>query len=92
MLQQSVEKFLKAFLLSKQRKLRLIHDLDKLLDPALRYRPNWKRYLNSCMLITEFFYKGRYPLPIPHTITQQDVVCGASGVKPLLNEIRKAVI
>jgi len=44
------------------------------------------------MLITEFFYKGRYPMPIPFPIAQQDVASAASQVKPLLNEIRKVVI
>jgi len=34
-LQQAVEKFLKAFLLSKGWKLRRVHDLNTLLDDAL---------------------------------------------------------
>jgi len=91
LLQQSVEKFLKAFLMSKQWSFKPLHDLGMLLSSALHYCPNWQRYLNSCMLITEFFYKGRYPMPIAFPITQQDVVSGASQVKPLLNEIRKTV-
>lgn len=38
-LQQAVEKFLKAFLLAKGWKLERIHDLEALLNRALRYEP-----------------------------------------------------
>ncbi len=92
LLQQSVEKFLKAFLISRKWSFQPWHDLDKLLRDALLHCPNWEQYQDACILITVFFYKGRYPMPTPFTITQQDVVCAASQVKPLLNEIRKAVI
>jgi len=39
-LQQAVEKFLKAFLLSKGWKLERIHDLEALLNAALAYDPS----------------------------------------------------
>lgn len=43
-LQQSIEKFLKAFLLSKGWKLRRIHSLESLLDDASLYQPSFCRY------------------------------------------------
>ena len=39
-LQQAVEKFLKAFLLSKGWRLERIHDLEALLNRALRHEPS----------------------------------------------------
>ncbi|HUF42029.1 MAG TPA: HEPN domain-containing protein [Verrucomicrobiae bacterium] len=41
-LQQSLEKYLKAFLLKRHWKLRKIHELDALLDEAPNSRRTWK--------------------------------------------------
>jgi len=53
-LQQSLEKFLKAFLLSKKWRLERIHDLEALLDAALKHDPSLEIYRASCQKITGF--------------------------------------
>ena len=52
-LQQAVEKFLKAFLLSKGWKLRRIHDLEALLDDAMAYDSSLDQFRNVCQKITK---------------------------------------
>ena len=43
-LQQSLEEYLKAFLLQNGWKLRKIHELDALLDDAIEYKPDLEEF------------------------------------------------
>lgn len=49
-----VEKFFKAFLLSKGWQLRRIHNLDALLDDAIMYDSSLERFHHVCQKITAF--------------------------------------
>ena len=44
-LQQSIEKYLKGYLLSKGWKLQRIHDLEALLDKAVKYKKKLELYI-----------------------------------------------
>lgn len=44
-LQQSLEKYLKAFLLEKGWKLKKIHEMDALLDDAIKYNPSLESFV-----------------------------------------------
>ncbi len=70
-LQQSVEKFLKAFLLSRGWKLRKIHDLDTLLDEAVAYSADLQEYRLLCQKITDYYLIERYPLTEPGPTSQE---------------------
>ncbi len=60
-LQQAVEKFLKAFLLSRGWPLKRIHHLDALLDDAITYDASLENYRSACQKITAFYFVERYP-------------------------------
>lgn len=60
-LQQALEKYLKAFLLSKGWKLERIHDLRALLEEAARHEPSLKRFRRLCAEITAYYIQERYP-------------------------------
>src|SRR5690348_15719531 len=60
-LQQTVEKFLKAFLLSRGATLRRIHVLDVLLTEAISYEPTFAQYQLVCQKVTAFYMLDRYP-------------------------------
>jgi HEPN domain-containing protein len=60
-LQQAVEKFLKAFLLSKGWRLRRIHNLDALLDDAITYDASLEEFRSVCQKISAFYFVERYP-------------------------------
>jgi HEPN domain-containing protein len=59
--QQAVEKYLKAFLLSQGWTLRRIHTLGVLLDEAVQYEPSFEQYRLACQKITTFYMLDRYP-------------------------------
>ncbi|OGW17995.1 MAG: hypothetical protein A3G93_07690 [Nitrospinae bacterium RIFCSPLOWO2_12_FULL_45_22] len=60
-LQQSVEKYLKAFLLRCGWKLKKIHELDALLDEAIRYNSELQNFYLLCERITGYYFADRYP-------------------------------
>ena len=89
-LQQAVEKFLKAYLLSQGWALRRIRDLEALLDDALRHTKTWEQYRAPCQQITKFYMLNRYPLPTAEP-PAEDVICHhRQAVLPLIDGIRKA--
>jgi HEPN domain-containing protein len=60
-LQQSLEKYLKAFLLSRQWKLRRIHELDALLDEAVRHDSALEAFRDLCERVSGYYFAERYP-------------------------------
>lgn len=60
-LQQAVEKYTKAFLISKGWSLRKIHDLETLFDEASKHEPFFKDYLDFGRELTAYYTESRYP-------------------------------
>jgi HEPN domain-containing protein len=60
-LQQAIEKFLKAFLLSKGWQLQRIHDLEPLLNEAIKHNPSYEQYRAMLQRISGFYLIDRYP-------------------------------
>ncbi|HSE83989.1 MAG TPA: HEPN domain-containing protein [Thermodesulfobacteriota bacterium] len=54
-LQQSLEKYLMAFLLQNGWKLRTIHELDLLLDDAVKYRSDLKIFQDLCKRVSAYY-------------------------------------
>ena len=63
-LQQSIEKYLKGYLLSEGWKLRRIHDLESLLDEAIKYNKELERFRSLCQEVTGYYFTERYPFVI----------------------------
>lgn len=90
-LQQAVEKFLKAFLLSKGWQLRRIHNLDALLEDATKYDPSLEVYRSVCQKITAFYIVERYPSVAGDQITKDDVRNSLNQVKGLIEKLRTEI-
>jgi HEPN domain-containing protein len=61
-LQQSLEKFIKAFLLAQGWKLRKIHELDALLDDAVKLKLDLEKFRDLCELVSGYYLAERYPI------------------------------
>lgn len=72
-LQQSLEKYLKAFLLEKGWKLKKIHELDTLLDYAVEFNSTLEEFRGLCERVTGYYYTERYPVIVPSELTTDDV-------------------
>lgn len=90
-LQQAVEKFLKAFLLSKGWRLRRIHNLDALLDDAITYDASLEEFRSVCQKISAFYFVERYPFLVETGITEQDVRASFEEVTGLVERLRTKV-
>jgi HEPN domain-containing protein len=60
-LQQSLEKYLKAFLLKRHWKLRKIHELDALLDEAAKFQADLENHRDLCERVSGYYMAERYP-------------------------------
>jgi HEPN domain-containing protein len=90
-LQQAVEKFLKAFLLSRGWRLRRIHNLDTILDDAVLYDTSLEKFRGSCQKITAFYVAERYPFLLEGSITREDVRNSLEEVGELIQKLRTSV-
>jgi HEPN domain-containing protein len=60
-LQQALEKYLKAYLLSKGWKLKRIHDLEELLEEAIKHNSKLERFRKTCQKVSGYYLIDRYP-------------------------------
>jgi len=60
-LQQSLEKYLKAFLLRHGWQLVKTHELDALLDEVIKYNSNFKTFYKLCERVSGYYLADRYP-------------------------------
>jgi HEPN domain-containing protein len=84
-LQQSLEKYLKAFLLKHRWNLRKIHELDTLLDDAAQYNPNLERFRDLCERVSGYYFADRYPPLGVLELTCEDI-------KRDLKEVKKFIV
>ena len=91
-LQQAIEKFLKAFLLSKGWKLERIHDLEALLNAALTFDPSVEPFRPVCQKVTGFYLVERYPLIVDTGLTEGDVRDSLTQAMPLIEKLRTEAV
>jgi HEPN domain-containing protein len=88
-LQQAVEKFLKAFLLSRGWQLRRIHNLEALLDDTITHDASLENFRSVCQKITAFYFVERYPFVVETTMTEEDIRSSLEQVKNLVEKFRE---
>ncbi|MFH1247173.1 MAG: HEPN domain-containing protein [Candidatus Micrarchaeota archaeon] len=90
-LQQAVEKYTKAFLISKDWELRKIHDLEVLLDEAAKYEPKFKKYVELGRSLTAFYTESRYPPLNEDQPSKKEAEKLLSATKQFVKEIEKII-
>ncbi len=84
-LQQSLEKYLKAFLLKHGWKLKKIHALHDLLTDAITYNQSLEAFRELCEKVSGYYFIDRYPLPSAITeLTCEDVENDLKNAKKLI--------
>ena len=84
-----MEKYLKAFLLSKGWTLRKVHDLEVLLNEAGSHMPAFRRYGTACRKISGYYLAERYPLMDSPLLTLEEVSRSREEVVELVGLIRQ---
>lgn len=90
-LQQAVEKYLKGYLLAQGWKLRRIHNLEVLLNEAIRFEPELEMFRGLCEEATDFYTLERYPFFSSPGITSADVSRLLLSLQQLIEQIERIV-
>jgi HEPN domain-containing protein len=61
LLQESVERYLKGFLISRGWQLERIHDLNRLLDLTIAHHADFSRFQKLAQSLTEQYWEQHYP-------------------------------
>lgn len=72
-IQQALEKYLKAFMLQQGWLLRKIHDLDALLDDAIKYNSSLESFRGLCKRVSGYYFIERYPAPALLDLNRIDI-------------------
>ncbi len=88
LLQQSIEKYLKGYLISKGWKLVKTHDLKQLLDEVVKHNSAFGKYYDLLDMLTEYYFEEKYPLGETE-ISLDEVKDNLKEAKKLINAIKK---
>jgi len=86
-LQQALEKFLKGFLLARGWSLKKTHDLEALLDEAIRHDATLDRYRPLVQAVTGYYLPARYP-SLGRGPSRVEVSKAAADSVPLVRRLR----
>lgn len=83
-LQQSLEKYLKAFLLKHGWQLKKIHMLHVLLDDSIRYQAGLSEFYPLCERVSGYYILDRYPPLGSLELTCEDVEKDLQAARPFI--------
>ncbi len=89
-LQQAIEKLLKGYLISTGWALKKIHDLEALLDDAVRVAPALESYRKLCQQVTGYYLTERYPA-LGASPSANEIRSGYQSARRLMSWIRKSI-
>jgi len=88
-LQQAIEKYFKGYLLRKGWKLKKVHDLEFLLDEAIKYKKELEEFRPLCQEVTGYYFTERYPY-IQKEPSHQEINTNLEKAKALIKIIKKS--
>lgn len=89
--QQAIEKYLKGYLLSKGWELRKIHDLEILINEAIRYDPSFEEFKTACRKITQYYVEDRYPFITASELTEDEIRESLTSAENIVAKIKGLV-
>lgn len=90
-LQQAVEKYVKGFPLFHGWKLKRIHDLEVLLNEALRFGATLEQFRSLCQRITGYYIIDRYPMSPTVNLTEAEAQDSLDESKKFIQRLKMAV-
>ena len=88
-LQQAAEKYLKGYLLAHGWRLRRTHDLEVLLNEAVRLNPQLEEFRGACQVATEFYVEDRYPFISSPSIAESEFSRVRTNILRLIETIEE---
>lgn len=88
---QSIEKYLKGFLIYNGWKLEKIHDLIKLIEEVIKVDESFKGFVAPLRKITNFYFESRYPVGYEIRYTKKELRESIKQAKNLIKLIKKRI-
>jgi len=88
---QTIEKYLKGYLISKTGVINEGHSLVKLCKEAQKYNENFKNFLKDCALVNSYYIETRYPAEEPLYVEEEEVLECMRITEEIMNFIDKLV-
>jgi HEPN domain-containing protein len=91
-LQQAAEKYLKGYLLSQGWELQRTHNLEALLNEAVRFEPGLERFRNLCEEATDLYTLERYPFFYSLGVTAEDISRLLTQLRQLIEQVEEMTV
>ena len=88
-LQQALEKYLKAYLLSREWELKRIHDLEILINEAAQLDSGFGGFQEVCRKISGYYLAERYPMLSESSVTLDEVRESRDQVRAVVDLISR---
>jgi len=70
--QQTIEKYLKGYLLYMKETIPLIHDVFVLCKKSASHNKGFEQFYDDCKFLNAFYIEARYPMDFPVNIKDED--------------------
>lgn len=86
-LQQTVEKYLKAWLLERGWRLQRVHELDDLLETAQVIDADLVDFIDICEKISGYYLSQRYPMVVASELTYDELAHDLEEARKLIETL-----
>lgn len=90
-LQQSAEKFLKAYIIAKKLSFKKIHDLRKLLKTCENYKSSFSDLREDADFLSPFYIDTRYPVHWPAEVTKEEAEKALEAARKIKDFVESAL-
>jgi len=87
LLQQSVEKYIKGYMIAQGKPLKRTHDLGELLVEILPDSPKLAQFDRTFIKITEYYTEQRYPPLVASVLTREEVLQSLTEAEAFIKEL-----
>ncbi len=88
---QAIEKYLKAFLISKGWELEKIYDLVKLVKEVSKFDKSFEEFTPELERITDFYIESRYPVGYEVEYTQEEIKDSIRTAESLQKSVKEKI-
>jgi len=74
LIQQAMEKYLKGYLISEGWELERTHNLERLCKLASGYDKGFRKYIDLCIVVGDYYMSERYPPLAEEELTEKEVL------------------
>ncbi len=90
-LQQGMEKCLKALLVVNKKEPPRTHDLKLLLNKVTKYLKSTNDYYEACLMATKYYIEDRYPPGVVHLPSKKEITIVLDNAVSLMNEVNEII-